>query len=600
MLVTAMAGVMIVAAIVIYRSLDIYGLSSKQFVQSHQVNNLLRRLETNLTNEEIGERDYLLNRSNDAAAAGKHIFIPNAVINPDSLLTYLPMYASQVNRLNSLLSRRTAFVAQVLLFADSGNIKRAAELLNTGRGRLLRDSAMQVINTIRDAENSRVDAVAANGVNNNRGIFILLSAGILLCLLLLVVFYLMMVKNAHLREKTEADLVAAKNLAEYANRAKTTFLATMSQEIRSPLHDIISTATLLEESLLTGEQQKFTGIMQRSSMALLAVVNDIIDFSNIENGKLPLENSAFILRDCLNEVLTVGATDTLINKINYEVDDQLPELIECDAVRLRQVLWSVIDSLLKNHITGNITCNARLLTEDSGEMEIEFTVLATPADDHSKQSAGFDKPGNNAYNNSLFGMSSIRFSIAARLVSLMGGNIKVTTDTDKNNTVVFSIKAKRVDASSGEKFLARRKDIKWLDNANGNKIPLHILVVDDHELNQALLVQMLTKMGYTCKTARNGVEAAGMAIEEKFDVIFMDISMPVMDGIDATRRIREYYVHTDTPLIIGVTANALLTEKQKGFDAGMNDFLIKPYKPVDIKTMLEKWTALVFKLKYEL
>ena len=453
-------------------------------------------------------------------------------------------------------------------------------------------------NNIQFAENSKINTLYAEELKANKNILVLLCSGVAGCLLLLFIFYQMVLRNAKLREKTEAGLLDAKNIAETANKAKSTFLATMSHQIRTPMHDIIGSASLLAETNLSEEQQKHTDVIQRSGMALLAVVNDIIDFSHIESGKIPFENSAFVLRDCLNEALS-AAIDTG-KKIVYKIDKNLPELVDCDPARLRQILMSVASDAITLSESDGLECDVRVVKEDDGTLEIEFNIItiisAAPGIDGSE----FGNTVKGKTPDNLFGMPAIRFSTAARLVSLMGGNIKVINDSGRGNRVTFNIKANKVDGHAAEKFLNRRKEIQWLDNNADEQLPLRILVVDDHEMNQVMLVRILTKMGYTCKTARNGVEAAVMAIEEIFDVIFMDIVMPVMDGVDATKRIREYYVNTDTPLIVGVTANALLQEKRRGFDAGMNDFLIKPYKPVDVKNLLEKWTALVFKLKYEL
>ncbi len=589
-----MAIVMVAVTVVIYIVLDSSGLGTQHLSHSVQITTRLNQAENTLGEAETEERDYILSGNKKLLELYDNLsYTKNTDINPDSLLAFMPEYAPQVNRLNQLVYDKISFAANIITAVNNGKKQQAVDLLNTGRSRLLMDTIKRLINNIQVAENNRLNDITAKEISHHNNIFTLLCFGILTCLLLLIIFYQMILRNTRLREKTEADLVEAKNMAEAANRAKTTFLTTMSQEIRTPMHDIISTASLLADTILTDEQQKYAGIIQRSSLALLAVVNDIIDFSNIETGRIPLENYPFVLRDCLEEVLTTAGADN-IDKINYRIDGSLPQLIDCDPVRLRQVLMTITGNSIKNNTSGRVDCNVRLILEVDNILDIEFTITSMPATQEPLHGvlAG-------ATNDALFGMSSIRFSIAARLVSLMGGSLKVTTNTGGGNSIAFSIKANKVDGKSSDKYLNRRKDIQWLDNELASKIPLHILVVDDHEVNQALLVQILTKMGYSCKTARNGVEAAGMAIEEKFDVVFMDIAMPVMDGIDATKRIREYYVHTDTPLIIGVTANALYSEKQKGFDAGMNDFLIKPYKPIDIQNMLKKWTALVFKLKYD-
>lgn len=593
---------MVVVTATIYWVLNKSGSSARQLKHSLQITTQLKEAQNILTDIEARGREFVLSDYKKLPGQPGDIDVANMpALNPDSLLACMPEYKEQVIKLNSLIQAKLLFVKEIISAFNSGNKQQVIALASSGRGRLIMDSIKATINSIQVAENAKIKAITSGEVDTSQRIFTLLCTGVMICLLLLLIFYQMIVRNARLREKTEADLLEAKNIAEAASKAKTTFLATMSHEIRTPLHDVISTAALLAETPLTQEQLKHTGVIQRSSMTLLAVVNDIIDYSNIETVKSPLETSPFVLRDCLEEVLAAAGDVNAGSKVNYRIDGSLPQLIECDPARLRQVLMTVTSTSLKNNSTGHIDCNVRLIAEKANVMEIEFNIINTHLTPGEMDKLVL-KPGEEKINvkDSLFGMSSIRFSIAARLVSLMGGNIKVATDTGKSITTTIVIKANRVDAKAAEKYLSSRKPVKWITGEEAEKIPLNILVVDDNEVNQVLLVQMLTRLGHKTSTARNGVEASGMAVEEKFDVVFMDIAMPVMDGIDATKRIREYYVNTDTPLIIGVTANALFSEKQKGFDAGMNDFLIKPYKPVDVKNLLEKWTALVFRLKYEL
>jgi CheY-like chemotaxis protein len=235
-------------------------------------------------------------------------------------------------------------------------------------------------------------------------------------------------------------------------------------------------------------------------------------------------------------------------------------------------------------------------------MEIRFTIVDDEVVDFEEKTVIDETNENNSVpdKTNLFGISSLRFSIAARLISLMGGNIKLIDENQQRNIVTFTIKAKKVDEKVSEKILSRLKKAEIVDTTLASRLPLRIRVADDHEMNQVLMVQILGKLGYSCITARNGSEAAGLAIETKFDLIFMDIVMPVMDGIEATKRIREYYVQSNSPVIIGITANALMKESTRGFEAGMNDFLLKPYRPVDIQQAIKKWAPFVLKLDTEL
>jgi CheY-like chemotaxis protein len=466
---------------------------------------------------------------------------------------------------------------------------------------MLTDSIKKIVNNIQILEDSKVEAAFKEETNINKEIIFLLIGGLASCLVFLVVLYLTATRNAKLLEKAEADLLSAKNISDTANKAKTNFLALMGHEIRTPMHNIIATSSLLSETCLTDEQQAHANTIHRSSMALLAVVNDIIDFSRIENGEMPLENIPFVLRDCLDEVFSASGLPLAQKRTVYHIDENIPELIECDPVRLRQILMSLLGEKTKSVENGEVGLSVRLLHSNNDALDIKFTIINTtakPLGDKEGHTVMDESSDVGKYN--LFGISSFRFSIAARLISLMGGTIKLRDEGDKGNTAAFNIKAFKVDGKATEKIITEGNKIGQLEKTIANALPLSILVVDDHEMNQVLLVQILAKMGYGCKTARNGSEAAGLAIETKFDIIFMDILMPIMDGIEATKRIREYYINSETPFIIGVTANALVKEEKKGIEAGMNDFLIKPYKPIDVQNLIKKWAPHILKSKQEI
>jgi len=596
-----MAAVMIAAAALLYNISRNSTVATNQFLHSAQITGRLKDVLNTLTAAETAERGYLLTRN--------EIFLepyiadneknPD-VIKADSLLALMPEYANKIKVLNNLVKDKLYYVQSAINIAKNTPTGQKTAIGNTTVGKVLMDSIRTVINNIQTLENLRIKTIYETQASDNREVYFLLVADVTVCLVLLFIFYQMVLRNTRLREKTEAGLLEAKNIAEAADKAKTNFLAIMSHEIRTPMHDIIATSALLAETGINDEQQAHANNIYRGSMALLAVVNDIIDFSRIESGKIPLENTAFVLHDCLDEVFAAAGLPPNQNRTVFHIDNTIPKLIECDPTRLRQVLMSILGDKPKEIENGELGLSVRLLRTDNDIMDVRFTIMNTLSGLFDREDGVTDEDEPIGANKSnLFGVSSLRFSIAARLISLMGGNIKLTDDSSRGSTVTFTIKAKKVAATASELFFSQRKKFEQFDNQLANKLPLRILVVDDHEMNQVLLVQILAKMGYTCKTAHNGSEAYGLAIETRFDMIFMDIVMPVMDGIEATKRIREYYLSSDTPVIIGITANALMHEGTRATDAGMKDFLIKPYKPIDIQSIVKKWAPVILKPKYE-
>jgi signal transduction histidine kinase/CheY-like chemotaxis protein len=597
-----MAVLLVMLTAVIYNILHKADAIGKKVSRSVQITNRLKEVLNTVIDAEAAERGYIITKN---VAFLKPYITANqnkpSTINGDSLLAFMPEYKERVVLLNGLINEKITYVNNVIAAIGAGNQRQAIDITNTGKGTILIDSIRSVINEMQITENNKVNNIYNEQLGYNKTILLLLIADVACCILLLIVFYQMVLRNARLREKTEADLVTSKNLAETANKAKTNFLALLSHEIRTPMHDIIATSSLLSETGITDEQQALSNNIYRGCMALLSVVNDIIDFSRIESGTIPLENTPFVLHDCLEEVFSAAAPSRLPGRRLYYIDENIPELIECDPARLRQVLLSILGNSPTAIENGEIGLSVRLVSSTNDVLNIRFTIMNT-------SSSNFNNPGElnlatdengEKMENNLFGISSLRLSITARLISLMGGTIKLMDENNKGNTVTFTIKANKVDVKSSELFFAKRKKIELLDTKMAANLPLAILVADDYEMNLILLVQILAKMGYTCKTARNGAEAAGLAVDTPFDIIFMDIVMPVMDGIEATKRIREYYVQSDTPLIIGVTANALMKDNKRGAEAGMNDFLIKPYKPIDVQELLKKWASHALKPKYE-
>ena len=386
-------------------------------------------------------------------------------------------------------------------------------------------------------------------------------------------------KNKQLQEDANNHFSEAKNAVEDAKHSKAQFLSTMTNELRLPLNRMLGNTSSLLQTQLNDQQQTLANLINRDGITLLSIINDSLDFFKIESGKLEIESNAFALRLCIEEVLQILALDSRQIKINYEIDSKIPRYIKADLARIRQVLMNLIGNAMQINDTGKVMLFVELISEQNGVMVLQFKI--SDIDEKSDDIALTpDVAENIPYVSHYTGLG---LSVAARLVALMGGAIKVESTSASGTVFTFTIKVKKTTEtkSMNQNPVAPEK----LDKELFKKIPLRILAADDNEISQMVLSSILLKMGYNCEVAQNGSEAVNKAIEREYDLIFMDMFMPEMDGLEATRRIREYYLKSRHPIIIALTSNAL-EEKETFLQAGINNFITKPFKPKDLEQII--------------
>ncbi|TKK68328.1 response regulator [Ilyomonas limi] len=407
-----------------------------------------------------------------------------------------------------------------------------------------------------------------------RNVITVFVAGVLIFIVLLVIYYRMVLTNISFRSESESQLRAAKMAAEDANHSKTQFLSTMSNELRTPLNHVLNSASLLQQTQLDDQQKKMVSVVHRGAVSLLSVINDSLDFFKIESGKLTLENNPLSLKDCIEEVRTLLLADSQHIAINYQIAPQVPALIVSDIVRLRQVLINLLGNAVQFTDTGILQLDVELLSEQANNLQLQFKI----ADAGDKENTTYTPPSLDEvmYTTHYTGLG---LSIAARLVALMGGAVKIES-TSGGSVFTFTIRAGKIMDTQVRTVTDTNGD--KVDKELSRRIPLRILSADDNEMSQLILSSILRKMGYKCEAAKNGTEAVAKAVEEKYDLIFMDMFMPEMDGMEATKRIREFYLQSTRPVIIALTANAL-DDASKFKQAGINSFIVKPIKPKDIE-----------------
>ena len=374
-----------------------------------------------------------------------------------------------------------------------------------------------------------------------------------------------------------STLNSKKNEAESIADMKSSFLANMSHEIRTPMNGIMGLTKLLLNTRLSGKQNEYLRAIESSSDTLLVIINDILDLSKIEAGKLSLEKKEFLFINLLSSVVGVFEGKALGKGIelvaNYH-QNNLPEVLVGDSVRLNQILYNLINNAVKFTQEGSVTLAVNTVEMSDKDVLLKFTITDTGIGISQEQQSQIFNEFSQANSSTTreFGGTGLGLSIVKKLVELQGGSVTIVSEEEKGSSFIFEILYPHKKISESNISVSN-------DSLDFNLGGLKILLVEDNPVNQLVVTDLLSEVGAEVELAVNGQEAINLFNPEKHAVILMDMQMPVMDGYEAIRRLRNGGF--DVP-IIALTAHVSEVEMEKCKSAGANEYLSKPYKPQEL------------------
>ncbi len=399
--------------------------------------------------------------------------------------------------------------------------------------------------------------------------------------------------------KRSADLLfEAKQLAddkamqaENDSKIKSGFLATMSHEIRTPLSGVVGMIDLMMDTNLDKEQEEYMATVKYSAESLLVVINDILDYSKVEAGKLVLEENRYQLDSIIQKSINTFNSELKEKNISltYTNDPLMPQQVVGDSNRLNQVLTNLISNAIKFTSDGEINISSKLISSKKDFLMVELAIHDTGIGIHSDElNTIFDSFHQADISHTRrYGGSGLGLAIVKRLVEIMGGEIKVKSCPDKGSTFTFTTRLRKssVSHATDAEYVPPKKKVA-VDYSNSK-----VLLAEDNKINQIVTTRMLEKIGFEVDCVDNGKDAITAVQNNTYHLILMDCQMPVMDGFDATRKILELQ-HTkcikDVP-IIALTANAMAGDREKCIKLGMSDYLSKPLLMEELTSTVYLW-----------
>lgn len=390
-------------------------------------------------------------------------------------------------------------------------------------------------------------------------------------------------------KQIELELNKAKEKAEKMSQSKGEFLANMSHEIRTPMNGVIGTLQLLEDTELSNEQKEFVEIAHRSADALLAILNDILDLSKIEAGKLSFESLVFDIKQVVNDIVILHSLKAEQQGVSLvqRADEKLPNFLMGDPMRMRQVIVNLVSNALKFTKHGEVKISIDVVNKDIDSVELRVTVADTGIGiPQAAQDTLFDAfTQADGSTTRKYGGTGLGLAIVSQLVDMMGGSLGMESVEGKGSSFWFTA---NLQLTAAVPYAV----VATVDGNEDLKLDAKILMVEDNPVNQMVAQKMLEKIGLKATIANNGIEALQCLDQQSFDLVLMDCQMPEMDGFDATREIRKLDIKARDQKhlpVVAMTANVMSGDRERCLEVGMDDYIGKPVQRDMLASVLRKW-----------
>jgi signal transduction histidine kinase/CheY-like chemotaxis protein/HPt (histidine-containing phosphotransfer) domain-containing protein len=406
------------------------------------------------------------------------------------------------------------------------------------------------------------------------------------------------VESAIERSMILEELKNAKSNAESANVMKSHFLANMSHEIRTPMNGIMGFAHLLQRTPLTIEQNEYVLEIKAASEMLLLLINDILDLSKIEAGRMELERTRFSIRKLIENALLVFMPKLSKKGVELKVaiSEDVPDEVLGDSVRIRQVLHNLVDNALKFTDKGTVTISVNCDKLGNQRIKLNFEVKDSGIGIDENNLKRLFRPFTQADSSTTrqFGGTGLGLAICKELVRLMDGEISVDSQLGLGSTFKFYVQLENLSTAVLSNTLVAHQEnlIKQVIEEQSDYNNLSVLVAEDNEMNRKVILKLLKVKGIVAEFAINGLEAFEAVQKKDYDLVFMDCQMPVMDGYECTARIRGLGGKKSKTIVIAMTANAMEGDEEKCLQSGMDDYVSKPLDFSQVLALLERYIQL--------
>jgi len=395
------------------------------------------------------------------------------------------------------------------------------------------------------------------------------------------------------RKQMEIELYNSKEEAKFAYKSNSVLLSNMGHDIRVPMNGVLGMIDLLNQTELTVEQKEYVHVISNSADNLMTIMDDILDFSKIQIGAVELENKTINLRKSIQEIVSLLEMKTKGKGIylQYSVSESVPEYINVDPVRLKQILINLINNAIKYTKEGGIKINVELIEQNNNSVKLKFSIIDTgigiPENNKEKIKNAFQI--NEIQTHFSEGGIGLGLAISKKLIELFKGEIGFDSIYGKGSSFWFYITLEKSDGINPETIQEHSFKQPSLFRQ------LNILLVEDNHLNQKFATAALQKAGHIVDIAENGKIALDKYHKNKYDIILMDIQMPIMDGIEATLKIREWEKSNninpaDHIKIVAITAYAMEKDRERCLASGMDQFLSKPFRHNELIKIIEDLT----------